>query len=189
MRRPPARLLAAGLLLVLAGCAGAPPSDPAEEPVAAPSPGQQEQAVGRFEGLQRVRALQLEDEGQWAEAAWTWEVLVALRPAHAPYRERASALRQRIAAAVAEQLERAEAAQRRGAPDQAATHYLRALALQPDHAQAADALRALERERNRRIYLGKPSRLTIQRRDGLEAAPLRPRPAAKPATGSQADAP
>ena len=136
-----------------------------------------------------MRALQLEDEGQWADAAWAWEVLVVLRPAHAPYRERAAALRQRIAAAVAEQLERAEAAQRRGAPDQAATHYLRALALQPDHAQAADALRALERERNRRMYLGKPSRLTIQRRDGLEAAPPRLRPAAKPAAGNKADVP
>jgi len=188
MRAASAQLLAA-CALALSGCASAPPSGPPADHAAAPSPGQQEQAVGRFEGLQRVRALQLEDEGQWADAAWTWEVLVVLRPAHAPYRERAAALRQRIAAAVAEQLERAEAAQRRSAPDQAATHYLRALALQPDHAQAADALRALERERNRRMYLGKPSRLTIQRRDGLEAAPPRLRPAAKPAAGNKADAP
>ena len=188
MRRPSAPLLAAGLL-ALAGCASAPPSGPAAEHAAPASSGQQEQAIGRFEGLQRVRALQLEDEGQWADAAWTWEVLVVLRPAHAPYRERAAALRQRIAAAVAEQLDRAEAALRRGAPDQAATHYLRALALQPDHAQAADALRALERERNRRMYLGKPSRLTIQRRDGMEAAPPRPRSAARPAASNQADAP
>lgn len=188
MNRPTAALLA-GCALLLTGCAGTPPSRPGAEPLALPLPGQQEQAIGRFEGEQRVRALQFEDEGQWADAAWTWEVLVVLRPAHAPYRERAAALRQRIALAVAEQLERAQAAQRRGAPDQAATHYLRALALQPDHAQAADALRALERERNRRLYLGKPSRLTIQRRDGLEAAPPRPRPTAKPAMDSQAGTP
>ncbi|RYZ64426.1 MAG: ABC transporter ATP-binding protein, partial [Proteobacteria bacterium] len=34
-------------------------SGPAAEHAAVPSPGQQEQAIGRFEGLQRVRALQL----------------------------------------------------------------------------------------------------------------------------------
>jgi hypothetical protein len=42
--------------------------------------------------------------------------------------------------------------------------FLSVLALQPDHAQAADALRAIERERNRLQLLGKFSRLTLERR-------------------------
>lgn len=146
--------------LLLAGCSVAPPAPAPVDPPVVP----REDALSPFEAQQRVRALVLEDQQRWLDAAWTWEVLLVLRPAHAPYRERAAALRQRIAAVVAEQWEQAQAARQRGATEQASTHYLRVLALQPDHAQAADALRAIERERNRRLYLGKPSRLTILRR-------------------------
>lgn len=173
-------------MLALAGCAIAPPPPASHEaaPPPAPAPADENQAIGQFEARQRVRALLLEDEGQWAEAAWTWEVLTVLRPAHRPYRERAAALQRRIAAAVAQQLGLAEAARRRGAPELAATHYLRVLALQPEHAQAADALRTIERDRNARLYLGKPSRLTILRRDGLVPVPPgRGAAIAPPATG------
>jgi tetratricopeptide (TPR) repeat protein len=43
------------------------------------------------------------------------------------------------------------------------------LALQPDNVQAADALRNIERERNKRSFLGKPSRFTLTRRATNEA--------------------
>lgn len=178
-------VLAGLCALVLCGCTTTAPPPPAlapVEPATPPAPDPREDGLSQFEARQRVRALVLEDQERWAEAAWAWEVLTVLRPAHAPYRAHAAALQQRIAAGVAEQLERAQSARQRGAMELAGTHYLQALVLQPDNVQAADALRTLERERNRRLYLGKPSRLTILRRGGTEAAP-RMRPAEVPAAG------
>ena len=61
-------------------------------------------------------------------------------------------------------LQRAALAQKHGEFDTATTNYLLVLSLQPDNAQAADALRAIERDRNKRSYLGKLSRVTLARR-------------------------
>jgi hypothetical protein len=47
----------------------------------------------------------------------------------------------------------------RPAIDVAEKHYLAVLALQPDHGGAAEALRNLERERNRRSGFSKPARM------------------------------
>ncbi|MFT3717363.1 hypothetical protein [Pseudorhodoferax sp.] len=186
MRPAAVPALALAAALALAGCAGAPPAPPADA-VAAPPPSPHADGLSPFETRQRVRALVLEDEQRWAEAAWAWEVLIVLRPGHAPYRERAAALRRRIDAAVAEQLARGQAARRRGATDQAANHYLHALALQPDQPEAADALRALERERNQRLYLGRLSRLTMSLRGAL-VTPVRAQ-ATMPAIGEGMEEP
>ena len=104
-----------------------------------------------------------------ARPALAWEVLTVLRPDAAEYRERLAESRKQADAAVAERLQRGAAARQRGELDAATQQYLAALALQPDQPQAADALRAIERERNKRNFLGKFSRLTLTRRSMAEA--------------------
>lgn len=128
--------------------------------------------VGDFELAQFQRAKDLEQKGQWAEAAWAWEVLTVLRPQEQSYRERLLAVQGQIDAGVAERMQKAQQAQAKGDLDGATQHYLTALGLQPDNAKAADALRAIEKERNKRSYLGTPSRITLRR--AAEPKPLTP---------------
>ena len=134
-----------------------------------------------FELAQLQRAQEQVKDGQLADAAWTWEALTVLRPDNATYRDGLAATRQQIDSGVAERLDRAKAAHRRGDLDGATTQYLGALALQPDNEAAADALRALEKERNQKSYLGKPARVTLRK---ASPAPV----AAKPAAPAKAQA-
>lgn len=176
------RLDAACLALVvgLGGCGSAPPAlEPrgsADE--AAPQPAGT--SLSAFEAAQRQRALEQERQGRLADAAWTWEVLSVLKPDNAEYRDSLAAVRRQIDAAVADRLQRAQQAQKRGETESATTQYLTVLSLQPDNAQAAEALRSLERERNRRSYLGKPSRITLARR----ASEAESKPAARAAAAT-----
>jgi tetratricopeptide (TPR) repeat protein len=91
-------------------------------------------------------------------------VLSVLKPDNAEYRDSLAAVRRQIDSAVADRLQLAAQARKRGEIEAASTQYLGVLSLQPDNAQAADALRAIERERNKRSYLGKLSRITLARR-------------------------
>ena len=153
-------ILVAWVGVALAGCASRPPPAPPPEgaqkrqPKAAPS---------AFEAEQRERALSATRRHALADAALAWEVLVVLRPDVTEYRERLRDTRERIEDEVSERLPRAALAARQGDLDGATRQYLEVLALQPDSEPAADALRALERERNKRNSLGKFSRLTIAR--------------------------
>ena len=122
-----------------------------------------------FEQRQLERAVMLAQQKWLADAALAWEVLVVLRPDVPDYRERLAEIRRQIDSAVAERLPRGASAAQRGDIDYATRQYLAILALQPHNALAADALRALERERNKRQYLGRHSRLTITRRAAAEA--------------------
>jgi peptidoglycan/xylan/chitin deacetylase (PgdA/CDA1 family) len=117
-----------------------------------------------FEAALRDRAFLQLRQGRLAEAAASWEILSALRPQSADYRERLARTRRLIDEAVPERLRTAQAALRRGDGEGAMMNFLAVLALQPDHAQAAEALRAMERERNRLHHLGKFSRFTLERR-------------------------
>ena len=122
-----------------------------------------------FEQRQFELAVNLAQQKWLADAALAWEVLVVLRPDVPDYRERLAEIRRQIDSAVAERLPRGASAAQRGDIDYATRQYLAILALQPHNALAADALRALERERNKRQYLGRHSRLTITRRAAAEA--------------------
>lgn len=154
--------------LLLAACAGTPPQQQADDPMGAPLPPVASPHAA-FEQAQRDRAAAMARQGRLFDAAIAWEVLVTLRPDLPEYRERLAQARQAIDAAVAERLPRAQAAAKRGDTDAAVQGYLAVLALQPDNGVAADALRAIERERNKRNYLGKPSRITLTRRAVIEA--------------------
>ncbi len=121
-------------------------------------------AAAAFEQAQRERAQTALRQGRLADAAQAWELLLIVKPQSIDYRDALAEVRGRIEAGVADRLQRAAVAQRRGDAAGAEQQFLAVLALQPENDAAAAALRAIERERNRRLYLGKPSRLTITRR-------------------------
>ncbi|MFG5409506.1 hypothetical protein ABXN37_17215 [Piscinibacter sakaiensis] len=112
---------------------------------------------------QRERATALAREGRLADAALVWETLATIRPGVAAYRERLAEVNRQIELGVTERVQRAEQEAARGRLDAAMQQYLAALALQPDNGRVADALRSIERERNKRSFLGKLSRNTLTR--------------------------
>jgi len=157
-------------VLVLAGCGSTPSSpEPAMDDDTPSVPRRQATGGEGFEQRVRERALQSGRQGQLAEAAIAWEILTVLRPDHREYRERLSETQQLISQAVPDRMQRGAQALKRGELDAATSHYLAALALAPDNPQAADALRGIERERNKRSYLGKASRITLARRPASDA--------------------
>ncbi len=176
-------LLRMGCLLAVAaalhGCGGLPSASSdqsAADESAAPLPTRKQAGAAAFERRLRERALVQGRQGRLAEAAASWEILTVLRPDSADYRERLAETRRLIEAEVPERLQRAAQLRKRGELDASAGQYLYALSLQPDHAGAVEALREIERERNKRLYLGKHSRLTLTRRAATEAQmpPLSP---------------
>ncbi len=186
------------LLLTLAGCTTPTPSPvpPSVAPVAAdPEPEPYTAgALGAFQARQREAAEAAMRGGQWADALWALDVLLALRPGDAALAEQRAQAERAATAAAAVRLQRARQAQQRGDADAATRLYLEALALTPGDAAAAQALRQIERERVRRQHLGQLSRNTLARRSASEstmAAPL-PTPggsAAGPAAASTASNP
>lgn len=153
-------LLSSALLTVLLACAcsSAPP------PVAKPAMAKKVPTASPFEQQEQDLARQLLKQGHLAEAATHWEVLTLLRPQEPFYEEQLARTRKLIDATLAEQLPGARQAYKRGAWDEAMQRYLAVLALQPTHAEAAEALQGMERERNRRDYLGRYSRVTLATR-------------------------
>lgn len=167
MKRLALSLRMAGLLasavMSVAGCTPfAPLVERREGPLQEPD--RPASLVKMFEQQQRGAAVDLVRRQRLADAAVVWEVLVVLRPDVVEYREQLADTRRRIDAVVTELLPRAALAARRGDPDAAARQYLAVLALQPYNRLAADALRVLERERNSRLFLGRPARVTLARR-------------------------
>jgi hypothetical protein len=144
---------ACGLLVACAAPAPTPPAGPAAEP-----PQDADAWVADFERRLRERADAAARQGRLADAADAWELLTLVRPAEAGYAERLAATRREIEAAAAPHRERARQAGKRGELDAAVAQWLAVLALDPRDAQAADALRAIERERDRRGALARPTR-------------------------------
>lgn len=170
------------LAALLAACGSAPTLPVADEapPAVVPAPPAGDPRQQAFELAQAERASRAEAQGHWAEAALAWEVLALLRPDDEPTRNRLAAVRQRIETASRERLAAADAAQRRGDLEAAAQAHLELLALDPGRSASAEALRQIERERNRRSLLGRSARLAIARR-GAEAEPHQAQQAAEPA--------
>ena len=201
LRRGTAGRLLRGLAIVLtvglAACGSQPPA-PAN-PSAAPRPAPAATAPSRSDGIEaferthRERAEAAQRQGRLADAALSWEVLAALKPQRSEYRERLAATRAQIQAALEDRTAKGAAAHKRGELDTAVQHYLAALALDPTHEGAADALRGIERERQKR-HVGRLARDPLQRRPGAgemdprnqPPAPSAPRGLARPA-GTTAD--
>lgn len=152
------RALLSATVLLLGACAqtpdgGSPPPDAApdgESSFFRPASAHDAAPPSRFEERLKAKALSQGRQGRLAEAAVTWEVLTVLRPGSVLYREHLVETRRLIDAAVGEAMRRGQQARKRGDMDAASSQYLAALAFKPDHVAAADALRAIERERARR---------------------------------------
>jgi tetratricopeptide (TPR) repeat protein len=177
-RTPRACRVATVLLALATGACVSPPEQRAPASAAAPSAASQTTPASAYEQRLREQALAQSRQGRLADAALSWELLTVLRPDAGDYRERMNETRRLIDAAVPERMRRGQQAQKRGELDAATTQYLAVLALQPDHEQAAEALRAIERERNRIHYLGKYSRITLERRGGTALQSTAKRPVA-----------
>ncbi|MGE5339049.1 MAG: hypothetical protein ACM3PU_14570 [Gemmatimonadota bacterium] len=177
-------LVVAGLLV--AGCATPPPvSVPREEPrIALPSREQ------KLERDFQARAHALMREERWADAEVQWKLLLLLRPDQVEYRHELEAARRHIVDIAAEANAHAAAARKRGDLDGATTQYLRALATDRDNEIAAQGLREIERERNRRAYLNRPPRLAPVVNAAKRSAPveLEPEYAQRQKTGNGEDA-
>jgi len=168
-----AHVLTFAAALALAGCASTAPTTAPVVHVDTSAP------VREFERGLRERADAAARAGRLADAADAWEILTVLRPEEAGYRERLEATRRDQGAAADEHLQRARLAFKRGELDAAAAQYQAVLALRPGDQPAADALRAIERERNRRA-LQKKAASAARKAEKLEldapAAPGTPSP-------------
>lgn len=185
VRKPPVPWLPALAALLLGACV-AVPDGPAPGP--APAPPAPTEAVDaahaeRFERTWRERGREAARRGAWAEAQEAAEVLLLWRPHDESAQAALAEARGQIERLLPERVARAQASRRRGELDAAAGQWLAVLLLSPRHAEAAQALREIERERARRGALGR----------GVKEAPRdmapAPRPAGRAATAAAAAAP
>jgi hypothetical protein len=138
------------LCLVLAGCASSRTS--ADVPI--PASERSASAIAYEEHL--VESAKTQDRQlRLADERITLELLRLLRPADAVVDAQIKDLDVRIAAATKEHLRLADDAAKRGQQDLATAQYLAALSLSPEDSVAANALRAIEKERNRRLLLAR----------------------------------
>ena len=159
----------------LAGCAsrsGAPPAAlPSGETVSIAASDPSAPLLETFEQRQRDAAAAAAQQGLWLEAAWAWEVLLALNPRDPEIAKRLADARQAATAAATERSARGKQALQRGETDSAVRLYIEALSFVPAHVEAAEALRAIERDRVRRQHLGQVARYSLMRRPDNAATP------------------
>lgn len=140
-----ARAFALFPVLSLAACASMPP----ERPVPQSTGGGfalQPALYQSFEDAHRDKALSLQQQHRWAEAAMEWEILALVNPERVEYRNQQRDAQARIAKGVEENLKSADEARQRGDVQAASHFYLKALSLDPSNSTAADALRKLEHD-------------------------------------------
>ena len=162
--RPCLGLPAMSLVVLLGACAWQQPLQPTPSVVAAPQPTVPDGPVAgvrAYEQRQRAAAGAAAREGRWGDAVWAWDIVLALSPQDADAQKgRQTALAQ-IQSQVAERLPQAKAARARGQVDLASRLYLEVLALAPGQLEAANALRAIERDRARRQAVGSFARAMV----------------------------
>lgn len=147
--------------MLLAGCAPPPAVRVAEpEPITPPSASSdaRSQAIARHRKL----AQDATRTGDLATAATQWQILVLLAPDDAVNRDGLAAARKSIASGVREQMAAANAGMAANELERAAQAGLRALALDPENADAAKLLRAVDRRRMARVQADRASRARIE---------------------------
>ncbi len=160
----------------LSACSGLPPQESQTDVIAPSHPPR-----SAFERDKLAQAQALARKRRHGEAAEAWELLNLYRPDEPAYEISLRHARQAADRAASQHLGKARSALAAGNEQQAVRHYLLALANDPQRTEAADELRDIERTRNRRYFLGKPTRLTIGRANDY----LTTGPAAKPVDTAQ----
>jgi hypothetical protein len=142
-------LTAVTLLSLLCACAS-PSSDtvgsaPTRIEISAVDP-----ALAAYEQRHRQAAKTASNDGRLADALWHWDIVLALHPQDEAVRRQRTQLQDRAQAQAQDRMNRAQQAQQQGNTEGAQRLYMEALAAQPTHRAAADALREMERQRTRR---------------------------------------
>jgi hypothetical protein len=150
-----ARLRWRAIVCALAASLGAC-ADVSQAPSDDAAPGTRAERLDAFERQQRAAAESAARQARWGDAIRAWDTVLALSPGDADASRQRAQAQEAIDAALPERLVRARAAHARGDINAAARAYLDVLALAPEHAGAADALRELEHERVRRAQRAKP---------------------------------
>lgn len=162
---------------LLGACQTAPPIT---EPNAVDLPASRSQDP--FERDHAARARALESSGSYGEAAIMWEILSLYRPDEVAYRSALASARGRAVTGAAELVAKARAAAAAGNEQRAVRDSLRALGLDRGNKEAGALLRELEAARNRRYFLGRPTRETLGRADDYLTTPP---PAVSPTNGTR----
>ena len=162
------RLIAPISALVLASCASGPEpaAPPQERPAVSPAPATVQDPHPRsppptelpLEQRERETAERLMQEARWTEAIPHWEVLEVLHPDQPAYTKKLAEAKSHAGSIAAEHLQQARQARQQGQNDRAFVLYLKVLSANPDSAEAAQALREMEKDGARRAYVGALSR-------------------------------
>ncbi len=168
------RLVVIGLA-ALAGCAEVPTQPaPAPAPLVAARPSAHEERVRQAVAKHQKLAREYRQAGDLASAAVQWQLVTLLAPGDAAARQELAAVRAEIARRVQENLAAGDAALRAGDADKAAEATLRALALDPDNAEAAKDLREIEGRRAARIQAARAAKAGGTNGPAMAAAPAAP---------------
>ena len=145
-------VVAASLLVAACGTTPVGPLDQGERAV-------RPQELAAIVERRRQNAVRLQQSGDLAGAAAEWQVLTLLDPRNDAFARELERMRAAIARVTSEQLQAGNAAMRRGDLDAAYDAMLRVLAVSQDNAEAANALREIERRRAVRIQSDRVARL------------------------------
>ena len=156
-------------VVLLAACAQIPPA-PAPEPVI-PKVSATDTAIASAIAAHRRQAERSASSGDLAASRREWQILALLAPDDAQIRAQLDATRAAIVDGVREQLQAGDAALRGGDSDRAGIAMLKALALDPDNAEAAMVLRDIDRQNLARIQSNRATRASQ-----TAAATARPSP-------------
>jgi tetratricopeptide (TPR) repeat protein len=144
------------LLLAVAGCAQQQPLPEATR-VPPPAPAVRSD-VDRAIDQRIALARQHLAAGDPRAAAIEWQVVTLLAPHDPDYRRELAASRDAAQRGARERLDAARTAQRNGQAERAVEAYVQALAFDPGNAEAARALRELDRQRYARIQADRAAR-------------------------------
>ena len=161
---------------LLAACAEVPVAPPA--PAAPPN-----EQLARAIAKHRQLADRHQRAGDLANAAAQWQILTLLAPQDESYRRELADVRAAIGRGTREQLQAGTAAWRAGDGERATQAMLKALALDPDNAEAAKVLREIDRQRMARTQAARAAKVQGETVAVARATPSRPQPMADPGEG------